>query len=198
MRPRNPRASRPRPHGPRTARGELRAPREPSSALARAPGPGPQEHPKHTRTPAHTTRMRTPAHIPHACALLLTCTHAHTCTCADTRCHRGVHTCACTHKAHVCMHVHTCSCSHSHMHTKARTRRGFALHRAVPMEGGWGGAAGLLPGGGGSWRPSAPQLLGLPARCPARPWRGAHNTPAESPARFSELNFFWNSTSLVL
>lgn len=172
VRPRYPRASRPRPHGPRTAGVELRAPREPSSALVRAPGPGPQEHP---------TRMRTPARISNACALLLTCTHVHTCTCAGTRCHRGAHTCACTHKAHVCMRVHTCSCSHSHMHTKARTRRGFALHRAVPMEGGWGGAAGLLPGGGGSWRPAPLSSSASPPGAPCGPGGGPRSESLRCP-----------------
>jgi len=181
VRPRNPRASRPRPHGPRTAGVELRAPREPSSALvtcpwARASG---TSH-THVHSCSHLKRLRAPAHShthAHSCSRAHMFTHAH----VQAHAVRGAHTCACTHKAHVCMRVHTCSCSHSHMHTKARTRRGFALHRAVPMEGGWGGAAGLLPGGGGSWRPAPLSSSASPPGAPCGPGGGPRSESLRCP-----------------
>ena len=135
--------------GPQTVRMDLRAPGEPSSALAHAPRPGPQ---------ARLTHMRTRAHM---CTHMLT--HARVQTCS----HRGVHTCVCTHKAHACMRMHTCACAHGHMHSNARTRRGSSMRRAVPMTGGWRGASGPLPGGGGIRRPAppAPQPPHLGAPC---------------------------------
>ena len=172
--PGDPSASRPRPHGPRTARMELRAPSEPSSALARAPGPGPQAHPTRTRTPAHIPHACALLHISHARALLLTShTHAHSCSRAPICSH--MHMCRHTvsqRSAHIrltCARV--CTLTRSHAHQGPHTTW-VCLAQGCSHCGGWGGAAGLLSGGGGVWRPAAASSSASHPGCPVRPWRG--------------------------
>lgn len=160
VRPRNPRASRPRPHGPRTAGVELRAPREPSSALvtcpwARASG---TSH-THVHSCSHLKRLRAPAHShthAHSCSRAHMFTHAHVQAHAVTeeRTHARAHirlTCAC-----VCTHVpaHTVTCTPRPAHDVGLPCTGLFLWREV----GEGQRGSCLEGAGaGDQRPSAPR-----------------------------------------
>lgn len=118
--------------------------------------------------------MRTPAHVPHARALLLTPhTHAHSCS-----------------RAHICSHMHMCkhtlsqrsahirlTCTRVCTLTRSHAHQGphmtwVCLAQGCSHCGGWGGAAGLLSGGGGVWRPAAASSSASHPGCPLRPWKG--------------------------